>query len=835
MKRTSWIALLSCCLLTIVAITGVAQTDDGPYIIVDPSATPWGNVFRTLQGALAFINDQPNVEEMAGTTIILYPGVHDVGTVSPLGVLPTGIDINVPGLRLVSRDGANRTIIQATKASLMLDTTPMTNVLAITAPGVVIEDVTIQTIVPVNGIGVGARNCTLRNVTVQGFAGFQGIEVQPGGDNLLIDAVKCVGGSNGIRAGFAGAVYDLTVKDSTARSCFLNGIFLVDAHRTIISSSALSGNMGNGLNVGILSRDINVANCEINENGGAGIAVFPAFGLTVTGCSFAGNAGFSISLAGTSEVLISSCAFQTGGSAVLVGPGCADIRVLGNTMLKETSGPFPTPAINIGAATNCRIENNEITGYASAINFAAGAGPSDVVIAQNTISDTLGNGIQILASGGGNEIRGNILLGCGGNGISIAAATSDTYSQNVVTACTLSGIAVTDPTPIANLKITGNAVSESGQDGIQIDALRAGAGISNLTIADNEIRDNDDRGITLNQLAATSLPFLGLRIENNLIAGNEQQGLWFANAPGCVITGNTITRNLNQGIFGTHSAAETRILQNSVYDNAGGGIEINWIGPGNLVIEENLLVGNNGFAVSLTGAVPAPIPPGPLPYPYGMSLASNWWGAPTGPAGFFGGTGNALLGVPAASINAVAPVLTAPTIASASTKAQIIEYAQVSVIPSFASSKVSVNRLDTSGVRIVFSEVEPRASGLVSTGRFTDYALEEALPKPSGDVVGAVAVLLSGFDTGVAEVALAFDSSVIAGRSPDELQILALEDATWVFDEDAGTWVLDGGTWTPLVSCPVPGANLISVEIPVPDLRGKYIALALVLPIGSTE
>ncbi|MFC2095545.1 right-handed parallel beta-helix repeat-containing protein [Candidatus Bipolaricaulota bacterium] len=827
MKKLNWMVLVSCCLVAFVAIAGIAQTDDGPYFIVDPDiAGPWGNVFPTLQSALAFVTGQPNPEEMSGATIVLYPGVHVVGVIA-------GIDINVPGLRLISRDGANRTIIQATAIS-PTPSGPMVDVLAITAPGVVIEDITIQTLVGVNGIGLSARDCTLRNVTVEGTPGFVGISVLPGADNLLIDSVTCVGGTNGIQVGLGGAVYDVVVQNSSMQASLVNCVSLINAQRIVIESSTISGGIINGLNVFAASSSIDIMNCTINDNAGAGISALAAFELNVENCTFVGNAGFSVSLVGTQKATIDNCNFEeTGGAAVLLSTSCSDVSILGNTMSRETSGPFPIDAISFAppapAATNARVENNAITGYASAVNFTPFSAPSNSIIAGNTISDTLNHGIWVQASGGGNEISGNTLLGCGGRGIWIAAASSDTYSQNTVTASTLSGIGIDDGVgAFGNLKIRDNNVARSGEDGIEVFATALGS--LNVTISGNELRDNDNRGISVNAPLTGVPPALipGVRIEDNLIVGNEQQGLVFASAPGCVITGNTITRNLDQGVLGTHGAAETRILRNSVYSNAGGGIEVDWAGAGHLVIEENFITENQGFAVTLTGVVPPPA--GILPYPFGMSLASNWWGSPSGPAGFFGGTGNALLGLPALSINSVAPVLTAPTIESVSTKTRLVEYAQVSVIPSFASSKVTVNRLDTSGVRIVFSGVEARASGLVSTGGFTSHAIQQALPKPTGEIVSAVSVLVSGFGDGVAEASLTYEPSDIGDRNPDELQIMELLDATWVFDETDGTWAIEGGTWSPLAGCTVSGANLISVEIPVTDLRGKCIALALVLP-----
>jgi hypothetical protein len=354
--------------------------------------------------------------------------------------------------------------------------------------------------------------------------------------------------------------------------------------------------------------------------------------------------------------------------------------------------------------------------------------------------------------------------------------------------------------------------------------------MNSILIAGNQIKGNDKIGLSVNSdpTSAGTDPTTNLRIEANIILSNEGGGLSFGSAPGCVIAENVIADCLGTGITGTHVAGATQIRRNSIHDNDGGGVFLALSVLTGAVVEENAIFDNQGYGVTIAGAPPVP-PLLPLPYPFGVSLGSNWWGSPAGPAGFFSGRGNAVLGVPGVSKNAIAPVLTAPVFATYTADAEVLKDAQVSVIPSFAATKVEVNRLDTSGVRLVFSDVEPRASGLANTALYTSTALSDYLPASGGQILRAVAVLLAGFDTGTVEVSLAYDPEQLAGRGPEDISVLVLTGGAWAFDASAGSWKLEGAVWRTLSGCPVPGASLIAVEVPVSQLRGEYLAVALAL------
>jgi hypothetical protein len=132
-----------------------------------------------------------------------------------------------------------------------------------------------------------------------------------------------------------------------------------------------------------------------------------------------------------------------------------------NTVTAQAGTPLPVSAVTIGgASSNCTVQRNSIDGYNHAIQLVATAAPVGNSILSNSISNSISDGIRVNGSGGSNTFSQNNISSCGGNGIYIAAATGDDYDENIVTACTLSGIAVDDASGgVANLTIAGNAVS----------------------------------------------------------------------------------------------------------------------------------------------------------------------------------------------------------------------------------------------------------------------------------------------------------------------------------------------------------------------------------------
>lgn len=822
MRRNGFrFAILVAIVTVAVTAIGMAQTADGPYIVVDSAAAlpRWGHVFRALTGpgsALAWLSGLPPeaAEEMTGATIVIYPGTYLIGATAV---------ISTPDLRIVSRDGADRTILQA-RAGLGAA------VLNVTAPGVHIEDITVSGGAANAGIVVSGRDCTLKDVLVTGIAG-PGIQVLAGADGLTVESCESIGNTGLTGDGFvSAAVWDITIRDSSFRSNARHGINLGGAQRSVIADTTSAGNGANGVLLGADSADIHVVQCDLSNNitgiGNVPGAAVPR--LVVTGNTFTGNVGPAINLVNASASVIDQNAFsQNTGTAIAITGPSTGVSIVGNTIAIQAGVPFPASGINLtGAVSGCTVSGNIVSGYNVGITLLGPApGPSSNLIEANQISETTGDGIVVLVSKGANVFQGNLISDCNGNGLNIAAGVNDTYAQNEISSCTLSGINVSDggPAGINQLVLDENSVSGCGGNGVTLNGTTGGGGIANVTIRGNVVKSNDKAGLAVNQ-AFGAVALTGLRIEGNSFVQNEGDGIAFGLAINCSIEANVIMGNLALGIRGVHAPGRTRILRNAIYYNLAGGINLGLGGAVGAVVEENAIFSNQGFGVNLTAL---PVPPLTSPYTHGFSLASNWWGEETGPAGLFRGSGNAVLGVPGGAVIALAPILPAP-IHSGVEGIRILEKDQISVMKSFAATKVEINRLDSAGVRLIFSEVESRASGWASTAKYTSEAVSSKLAFPDGRVVSAVAILLAGFESGSVEISLGYDPADLGDANPEELLVFAYDGGDWLFDEESGVWLLEGGDWVPLTACAVPGANLIASEIPVIDLLGEIKAIALV-------
>jgi len=797
------------------------QTQDGPYYVVDPSpgAVTWGHVFGTIGAALTAIKTNP-VEEMVGTTIVLYPGDHSVAN-------PVVVD--VPNLRIVSRDGADRTMLHAT--------VPNAPLFSITAPGVHMADITITAdgLAGVVGVQIVARDCVLERVVAQDLTGAAGIVANTGADSLRLLDCASVRNPIGLQAQ---GVWDLHVEGGQfSRSAPSHGIQLRNSRQVTITSTTISGNAVNGIGLTNCT-DVDVDNCDLSANGiGIGNVApsSPIRRLDVHGCTLSGNAGFAIALTNLFQSAITENSFSNNAAqAVAISGPASDVTVSQNTV----SAPglaFPAPAISLtGGITSSTVSDNSITGYQFGIGLLAGLNPpSSNSISGNHIFDVSGDGIIVRASGGMNTFAENRLDSCDGVGIRVDACTEDLYIRNEISSCTQQGILVNDATsPIAALTVQDNAVSECGMDGICLNAIVNGNGMGNVLLVANKVLRSDKSGIS----AITGEPGIaGLRVEGNVIRGNEGDGFSSTGVGvnNLIIHGNEIVANLGFGLNVTD--AGTRVTSNIVHENAAGGLNLTFGRAGPPVVEQNSFYANQNFGCRLNGAPAAPLYL--LPYPYGFSLAANWWGHETGPAGLSAGAGSALLGVPTGSEAAVAPLLPAPLTYGLAPDSGVLSNAQVSLIPTFAATQVKIDRMDTAGVRVLLNEVTPRANGWVSTASYDIDWLGGLKPLP-GTLVRAIAVMAAGFDSGVAELALDYSDAMTGGLTADQLSVYVCEGGEWVFDQVALQWTLEGSSWTPVPSCPVPGSSVLTVELAVESLNGDIKAIALFAegtPSGSSE
>jgi parallel beta-helix repeat protein len=189
-----------------------------------------------------------------------------------------------------------------------------------------------------------------------------------------------------------------------------------------------------------------------------------------------------------------------------------------------------------------------------------------------------------------------------------------------------------------NATITGNTVLNSGDHGIWVGNCWQGLGPSdNATIINNHVDGAREGGITFTGSD-------GALIDRNIVTnvkGEEPPAGWSVGAISLKdgVSNVTVRHNMvygNDGL-GTGSgrglgvdgdSSNVSIVENTIRDNAGGGIKVMGTTTG-WQANDNCVYGNTGYgAENTTGTT--------------LDFESNWWGAADGPSGSGPGSGDAV-------------------------------------------------------------------------------------------------------------------------------------------------------------------------------------------------
>ncbi len=189
----------------------------------------------------------------------------------------------------------------------------------------------------------------------------------------------------------------------------------------------------------------------------------------------------------------------------------------------------------------------------------------DVTITQNTISDNSMRGVRVVF--GSARITENLIAdtsGAGAKGIHIANALS--WPESVV---------------------SGNVVERSSAEGILTN-------LAQVMIRDNEVRNNDGRGISISEMSVASV--LG-----NKVTGNGETGILVLDMSSADVAGNEIEVALGDGVR-LEFHAEARLTGNDILSESGCGIVVGGgsliAGSGNQLLGETHVCG--GLAADLT-------------------------------------------------------------------------------------------------------------------------------------------------------------------------------------------------------------------------------------------
>ena len=501
---------------------------------------------------------------------------------------------------------------------------------------------------------------------------------------------------------------------------------------------------------------------------------------------------------------------NSGGPAISLNGGTGNL-IAKNRLYGVENPPIQSATILLaGGATANTVSENVLTKntWGVVLNTVGVAGN---VISSNEISDTAQAGIYVRRSGGNNVIQKNSISDSVQFGIWIVNAAGDKFADNVVERSASNGIYITNAGNVTNCLVTNNLIDKSGGPGINIVGdSTTGTNIVRLTLSRNTISDGAAAGVLVNDNAVCQ----NLSLRYNKISGNDGNGVDITGTIATSLWRNIIHDNGQIGLSIPALSGSMSVRQNTIYANQRGGVSFVGAASNVLILEENSIFLNLGYALSVGGGARG-------------SFSKNWWGSASGPAGVFSGKGNAVLGINGGKT--IEPILSAPPLAGLADNAgQIISTAnaQVSFINSFAAGRVVIDRTDTANLKLVFTEVTVRNNAFVATMPFTADALKSKVFTGLGEVLAASGVLVSGIQDGMVSIGFQYGSE--ADASDGKLALYVYQGGQWKLD-DSGTWSLENGKWNAVPNCRFGDTNQVLGDVPVESLTGEVKAIALVL------
>lgn len=278
---------------------------------------------------------------------------------------------------------------------------------------------------------------------------------------------------------------------------------------------------------------------------------------------------------------------------VLLDAGCNGILVQGNSITKTAQG------VRIEQSSNARIVGNDIFGITGQHGVYAGAGLTNIVVADNTISDIdligikfqaqnllphnfnisiTGNTINVtrdqgilISNGAGStaqavinqqvSIVGNTVTGASGSGINVQNATGAVISGNVSANAAQSGISIS---ACNHIVVDSNEVIGSNQPGIRDEAPNA-----LFSITGNRITNccasglATDSGIYISDGSSVT-------ISNNVISDANvkmRYGIWVpgGDQTGLIVNGNTVYNATEYSIRLKNGTDFMRSYRNNVF------------------------------------------------------------------------------------------------------------------------------------------------------------------------------------------------------------------------------------------------------------------------------
>ncbi len=389
---------------------------------------------------------------------------------------------------------------------------------------------------------------------------------------------------------------------------------------------------------------------EIFDTGTSGNVIEGNFlGTDITGTAPLGNGldGVGIFLGATDNTVGGTVAgagnviSANGADGVeIYGSGTSGNLVAGNSIGTDVTGTIALGNTLDGIGIHDGASDNKVGGYGGALtrNLISGNQQDGVNVAESGTTDNVIEGNYI-----GTNIGGDAALGNGGSGVSISQGANDNVVGSVVAAAAnviagnkLDGVSIfgdgTSTNAVAGNYIGTDAIGAqavaNGGDGVFLGASASGNVIGGTSSSDrNVISGNSDDGIVIRDAGtvnnAVSDNYIGINAAGTLALSNGGNGVEILDGAsnnvigGTGVGGNVISGNKLDGVsihdpgtsFNAVSAndlgtdAQGRVAVRNKQD----GVNISNLASSNLIGgqdagEGNLISGNTGFGIAISGA-----------------------------------------------------------------------------------------------------------------------------------------------------------------------------------------------------------------------------------------
>jgi parallel beta-helix repeat protein len=341
-----------------------------------------------------------------------------------------------------------------------------------------------------------------------------------------------------------------------------------------------------------------------------GVYTFQASGILFRGNSFYRNIsyGFDPHDFSNNFIVEDNTAYENGNHGFIISRGCygfvfrRNVSYRNNNLdpLKLAHGFMLDPGSPLSASpqapsTNNLLENNHAydnEGYGLRILGSTGNTVRGNRFERNE------QGITVEVGSTGNMLIGNTIVGSRVHGIFVRGGADRTMvTENTVTGSGANGIYVKSN----GNTLQANAVSASGLNGIATLPETSAAAAAADLLAPGKALDAHALDAELVGEVMAEKALAGNRIAGNTLVSNADDGVELKGAVHGLVEANTIERNGGHGVYLASGSSGNRIERNTITANHGDGIRAN--GPdvvGN-TWSGNLISGNGGQAIRLTG------------------------------------------------------------------------------------------------------------------------------------------------------------------------------------------------------------------------------------------